>query len=149
MKFKAQIVIASLALISVAAHAEVSVKDAWIRATVAPQKSTGAFMQLQSSSDVQIVDVQTAVAGVAEIHEMKMDNNIMKMRAIPQLILPAGKAVELKPGGYHVMLMDLKTQIKEGDTVIMTLTVEGKDKKREVIEVKAKARALNGAQGKM
>ncbi|MFZ6844635.1 copper chaperone PCu(A)C [Undibacterium sp. RuTC16W] len=149
MKFSAQMMVASLALVSLAAHAEVSVKDAWIRATVAQQKSTGAFMQLQSSTDVQVVDVQTSVAGSAEIHEMKMDNNIMKMRSVPQLALPAGKAVELKPGGYHVMLMDLKTQIKEGDTVLMTLTVEGKDKKREVIEVKAKARALNGAQGKM
>ncbi|MFZ6674761.1 copper chaperone PCu(A)C [Undibacterium sp. Xuan67W] len=149
MKFSTQMMVASLALVSVAAHAEVSVKDAWIRATVAQQKSTGAFMQLQSNNDVQIVDIQTSVAGVAEIHEMKMDNNIMKMRPVPQLALPAGKAVELKPGGYHVMLMDLKTQIKEGDTVLMTLTVEGKDKKREVIEIKAKARALNGAQGKM
>lgn len=149
MKFSTRMMVASLALVSLAAHAEVSVKDAWIRATVAQQKSTGAFMQLQSSNDVQIVDIQTSVAGVAEIHEMKMDNNIMKMRPIPQLALPAGKAVELKPGGYHVMLMDLKTQIKEGDTVLMTLTVEGKDKKREVIEIKAKARALNGAQGKM
>lgn len=149
MKFSTRMMVASLALVSLAAHAEVSVKDAWIRATVTEQKSTGAFMQLQSSNDVQIVDIQTSVAGVAEIHEMKMDNNIMKMRPIPQLALPAGKAVELKPGGYHVMLMDLKTQIKEGDTVLMTLTVEGKDKKREVIEIKAKARALNGAQGKM
>ena len=65
---------------------------------------------------------------------------VMKMRAVPSLALPAGKAVDLKPGGYHVMLMDLKGQVKEGDTVPVTLVVEGKDGKRQTIEDKAAAR---------
>lgn len=135
--------ILSLSLLASLAHAQVSVKDAWVRATVAQQKATGAFMQLQSAQDAKLVSAQSPVAGVTEVHEMAMDNGVMKMRAIPSLALPAGKAVELKPGGYHVMLMDLKGQIKDGDMVPVTLVVEGKDGKRQNIEVKAPARLMN------
>jgi VCBS repeat-containing protein len=87
------------------------------------------------------------VAGVVEIHEMAMDGNAMKMRALPKagLDLPAGKAVALKPGGYHVMLMGLKQQLKAGDTVPLTLVVEGKDGKKETLELKVPVRALNAA----
>ena len=141
--------ISALFSVVMTAQAEVTIKDAWVRATVPQQKATGAFMQIQSSSDVHIVEIQTTVAGIAEIHEMKTENNVMRMRAVPQLDLAAGKLVELKPGGFHVMLMDLKAQIKEGDIIPLTIIVEGKDRKREVIEVKAKARALNAAQSKM
>ena len=136
-------VAASAALLSHAAQAQVTVKDAWVRATVAQQKATGAFMQLQSAQDAKLVAAQSPVAGVVEVHEMAMDGGVMKMRAVPNLALPAGKAVELKPGGYHVMLMDLKGQVKDGDTVPMTLIVEGKDGKRQTIEVKAPARGMN------
>lgn len=141
--------ISALFSVVMTAQAEVTIKDAWVRATVPQQKATGAFMQIQSSSDVHIVEIQTTAAGIAEIHEMKTENNVMRMRAVPQLDLLAGKLLELKPGGFHVMLMDLKVQIKEGDIIPLTIIVEGKDKKREVIEVKAKARALNAAQSKM
>jgi copper(I)-binding protein len=122
------------------AQAQVTVKDAWVRATVAQQKATGAFMQLQSSQDAKLISAQSPVAGVVEVHEMAMDGGVMKMRAVPSLALPAGKAVDLKPGGYHVMLMDLKGQVKDGDTVPVTLVVEGKDGKRQNIEIKASAR---------
>jgi hypothetical protein len=85
------------------------------------------------------------VAGIVEIHEMAMEGNVMKMRALPAgLDLPAGKSVELKPGGYHVMLMDLKKELKAGDTVPVTLVIEGADKKRETVEIKAPVRALGG-----
>ena len=135
-------VAASACLLSNAALAQVTVKDAWVRATVAQQKATGAFMQLQSAQEARLVAAQSPVAGVVEVHEMAMDGGVMKMRAVPSLALPAGKAVELKPGGYHVMLMDLKAQVKDGDTVPVTLVVEGKDGKRQNIEVKAVARAM-------
>jgi copper(I)-binding protein len=121
-------------------QAQVTVKDAWVRATVAQQKATGAFMQLQSAQDAKLISAQSPVAGVVEVHEMAMDGGVMKMRAVPSLALPAGKAVDLKPGGYHVMLMDLKGQVKDGDTVPVTLVVEGKDGKRQNIEIKASAR---------
>jgi copper(I)-binding protein len=126
--------------VSLSAQAQVSVKDAWVRATVPQQKATGAFMQLQSVQDAKLVSAQSPVAGVVEVHEMSMDGGVMKMRAIPSLDLPAGKAVELKPGGFHVMLMDLKAQVKDGDTVPVTLVVEGKDGKRQSVELKVPAR---------
>jgi copper(I)-binding protein len=129
-----------LMFLAVAAQAQVTVKDAWVRATVAQQKATGAFMQLQSAQDAKLISAQSPVAGLVEVHEMSMDGGVMKMRAIPSLALPAGKAVDLKPGGYHVMLMDLKAQVKDGDTVPVTLVVEGKDGKRQSLEIKVPAR---------
>ena len=139
---KRSVIVLSAALLAGAAVAQVTVKDAWVRATVAQQKATGAFMQLQSAQDAKLVAAQSPVAGVVEVHEMAMEGNVMKMRAVSSLALPAGKAVELKPGGYHVMLMDLKGQVKDGDTVPVTLVVEGKDGKRQNIEVKAPARTM-------
>lgn len=125
------------------AFAQVAVKDPWVRATVPEQKSTGAFMQLTSPSGTRLVEARSTAARAVEIHEMSMNDNVMKMRAVSGVDLPAGKAVELKPGGFHVMLIDLKAQIKDGDSVPITLVFEGKDKKRETVEVKAAARPLN------
>ena len=119
-----RILIASLRTLTlVAAKAQsVDVKDAWARATVAGQKATGAFMKLTAKADTKLVAVSSPAAGVAEVHEMKMDGNVMKMRAVEGgLDLPAGKTVELKPGGYHVMLMDLKAPLAKDGTVAMTL----------------------------
>ena len=124
------------------ALAQVTVSEPWVRATVPQQKATGAFMSLTAAQGARLVEAKSPVAGVVEIHEMVMENQVMKMRAIPGLDLPAGKAVELKPGGYHVMLMDLRQQVKDGDTVPITLVVEGKDRKRETVEVKAAVRPL-------
>ncbi len=143
---KSLIAICSMVL-ATTAFAQVTVKDAWVRATVPQQKATGAFMQLTATRDAKLVEARSPVAGVVEIHEMALENNIMKMRAIPGLALPAGKAVELKPGGYHVMLMDLKGQVKDGDTVPVTLVLESADGKRETVEIKAPARPLNAAAG--
>ena len=135
---------ALLAASSTAALAQTAVKDPWIRGTVAQQKATGMFAQITSKAGGKLVAASSPVAGVVEIHEMAMDGNVMKMRALPAgLDLPAGKAVDLKPGGYHVMLMDLKQQLKEGESVAVTLVVEGKDGKKETIELKAPVKALN------
>ncbi len=137
--------LATLSL-AAAAQAQVTVKDAWVRATVPQQQATGAFMQLTAAKDVKLVAASSPVAGVVEIHEMAMENNVMKMRAVAGgLDLPAGKTVELKPGGYHVMLINLKGQVKAGDTVPVTLVVEGKDGTRQNIELQAPARPLNTA----
>jgi copper(I)-binding protein len=99
----------------------VEVKGAWARATVQGQMATGAFMKLTAREGTRLVSASSPVAGVTEVHEMSMDNNVMKMRAIPGLDLPAGKAVELKPGGYHVMLMDLKAPLQKDTTIPLTL----------------------------
>jgi len=122
------------------AWSQTSVKDPWVRGTVAQQKASGAFMQITSTKGGKLLSVSTPVAGVAEVHEMAMEGTTMRMRAVPALDLPAGQAVELKPGGYHVMLMDLKQQLNAGDTVPLTLVVEGRDGKRETLEVKAPVR---------
>ena len=136
---------AALALAAAAVSAQTSVKDGWVRSTVEPQKATGAFMQITSPQGGKLVGAQSPVAGVTEVHEMAMEGNVMKMRAVSALELPAGKAVELKPGGYHVMLMDLKQALKASETVPLTLTVEGKDGKRETVELKLPVKAAAAA----
>jgi copper(I)-binding protein len=132
-----------LAALSSPAFSQVSVKDAWVRATVPQQKSSGAFMQISSPSDVRLVEVKSTAAGIVEIHEMKMEGDVMKMKAVSGIAIAAGNTIELKPGGYHVMLMDLKQQLKAGETVPITLVLEGKDKQRSTVEVNAPVRQLN------
>ena len=110
------------ALGSASAWAQVKVEQAWARATVQGQKATGAFMKITAAQATQLVAVSTPAAGVAEIHELKMDGRVMKMRAMPALDLPANQAVELKPGGYHLMLMDLKTPLAKDGSLALTLT---------------------------
>lgn len=127
------------------APANVEVKDAWVRATVAQQKSTGAFMQLTAKADARVIEARSPIAGVTQIHEMAMEKDVMRMREIKDLALPAGKTVELKPGSYHVMLLDLKGQVKAGDVVPVTLVLEGKDGQRSTLDIKATARPLGGA----
>ena len=129
---------------AVAALAQTSVKDPWVRGTVAGQKATGLFGQITSSAGGKLVSASSPLAGVVEVHEMVMDGNVMKMRAVPSLELPPGKTVELKPGGYHVMLMDLKQELKAGDSVPLTLVIEGAGGKRETVELKAPVRPLTG-----
>jgi copper(I)-binding protein len=123
--------VVAVALLAAAggAAAQLQVKDPWARATVAGQDATGAFMTLTSPDGARLVGAGSPVAGIVEIHEMKMENNVMKMRQIGALDLPAGRAVELKSGGYHVMLMDLKGPLKAGDKVLIELRVELKDKR--------------------
>ena len=128
-----------------AAQAQVTVKEAWVRATVPQQQATGAFMQISAAQDTKLVSASSPVTPVVEVHEMAMQDGVMRMRQVPSVVLPAGKTVELKPGGYHVMLLDLKQQVKVGDTVPLTLVFEGKDGKRESLEVKAPVRALNAS----
>lgn len=141
------ITLAAIAL-SAAAQADIAIKDPWVRAAVPQQRATGVFMTITADKDAKLVAASSPVAGVVEIHEMAMEGTIMKMRAVAGgLDLPAGKPVELKPGGYHVMLIDLKQAVKAGDTVPVTLVVEGKDGKKESIEVKAQVRPLGTAAG--
>jgi copper(I)-binding protein len=136
------LVATSLVLAASTTFAQTTVKDPWIRGTVDQQKATGMFVQITSVKGGRLVSVASPAAGVVEIHQMAMDGDVMTMRPVNGLELPAGKTVELKPGGYHVMLMDLKRPLKAGDVVSVTLVVEGPDKKRETLEVKAQVRAL-------
>lgn len=146
------LVIASLITLTTTVWAQsttVKVEDAWVRGTVATQKATGAFMRLTPSANARLVSASSPVAGVVEIHEMAMENDIMKMRQVPGLDLAAGRAMELKPGGYHVMLMDLKQQVKGGDSVPITLVFEDEAKQRFTQEITAPVTALGGGNAHM
>jgi copper(I)-binding protein len=104
-----------------ASQAQVVVTGAWVRATVPNQQATGAFMQLLSKKDTTLVSARSDIAGIVEVHEMKMENDVMRMRAVDGLKLPANQLVELKSGGYHLMMMDLKKQLKVGTEAQITL----------------------------
>ena len=97
--------------------APLQIDDAWLRASVPGQSGTGAFMRLTAREPLTLVAVRTPAAGVAEIHEMKLEGDVMRMRSIAQLPLPAGQSVELRPGGHHLMLMNLKTPLAAGSRV--------------------------------
>jgi copper(I)-binding protein len=121
--------------------AQVNVSSAWARSTVPGQGGTGAFMTLVSRDGGKLIGAASPVAGVVELHEMAMDNNVMKMRAIPSLDLPAGREVQLKPGGYHVMLLDLKRPLKVGEKVQIELRLETRDGKRVTQPVEVEVRS--------
>ncbi len=115
--------------------AAVDVQGAWARASVPGQSGTGAFMNLQAPSGARLVGINTPVAGVAQVHEMKMEGDMMKMRAMKGVELPPRKLVELKPGGSHVMLMDLKQPLVAGSTVPLTLQFEDAKGSKSALEL--------------
>lgn len=143
----ASLLLALSSLVSASANAQVTIKDAWIRATVAPQKVTGAFMQITSKQDMKLIAVSSKIADSAEIHSMEMEGDMMKMREIKDLPLPAGKTTELKPGGMHIMLFGLKKAVKEGEKITLHLTLEDNKKQRQQVEVQATVKAMNGGMG--
>lgn len=126
-RFLAALLLASLASPRLAGAVEV--ERAWARATLPAQMASGAYMTVTSAKPARIVGVSTPVAGVAHLHHMSMQGSTMKMDAVDALDLPAGKAIELKPGGYHVMLMDLKQPLQKGDRFPLTLRIEGADRR--------------------
>ena len=136
------LVLAAASLFANAASAQVTVADPWIRATVPAQKTAGAFMQLRSPKATRLVEVQSPVAGRAEIHQMDMQGQTMRMQKVDGIDLPAGQPVNLSSGGYHVMLFDLKQQLKEGEQVPLTLVFTGADRKRESVTVQVPVKPL-------
>ncbi|MFS2067775.1 copper chaperone PCu(A)C [Pseudomonas sp. CT11-2] len=122
--------------------AQTLVNDAWVRATVAGQHSTGAFMTVQADSDSKLLSVQSPVANTVQIHQSSMKDDVMSMSQVESVALPAGQPVSFDPHGYHIMLMDLTAQVKEGDKVPLTLTVENAKGEKETITVDAETQAL-------
>ena len=107
----------------------VQVDSAWVRPMVKGQTATGGFMVLTARQPLTLEGFSMTRAGVPELHEMSMDGNVMRMRAIPSLALPAGQAVMLRPGGHHLMLTQLPDALKDGELLSLTLklrTAEGK-----------------------
>lgn len=127
------------------------IEGAWVRSAVAGQQGTGAFMKITAPRAMALVGASSPAAGVAEVHEMKMEGDVMKMRAVPQLDLPAGRTVELKPGGYHIMLMQLKQPLAAGTTVPLTLQFRDAQGTPSRIELKVPvaAKAPGAARGHM
>jgi periplasmic copper chaperone A len=142
MGYRTLVFVATLFVLFSAYAADVQVKSAWVRSTVPAQMVSGAFMEITSKTGATLVGVSTPVAEDAEVHEMKSEDGVMKMRAMPRLALPAGKAVTLSPGGYHIMLMGLKRQLKAGDKVDITLMVEDANKRVKRVRVNAYVRDL-------
>jgi periplasmic copper chaperone A len=128
------------------ATAQVAVDGAWARASIAGQKTTAAYMKLTSIADTALIDAASPLAKIVEIHEMKQDGAMMKMSAVDRVPLPAGKPVELKPGGYHVMLFDLARPLKQGETLPLTLTFQDKggEKRTQNVQVPVIALTADG-----
>lgn len=124
-----------------AGAADIEVSDAWVRGTVAAQTASGAFMNIRANRDLTLVGVATPAAD-AELHEMRLENGIMRMRAAPRIDVAAGKTLALKPGGYHIMLMGLKKALQPGERLPITLTFEDGAKRRQTVEVMAEIRPL-------
>lgn len=114
-----------LFLISCQTIAEVSISDAWVRENAPGQKIGAAYMTLKSPEKSKLVYVEAlSTAGSVEIHSMSMNNGIMKMRMLEALTLEANEPVSLKPGSFHLMLMDLKKPLKAGEEVTFRLCFE-------------------------
>ena len=127
------------------AGAGVTVSNAWVRGTVAPQTATGAFMEIRSTESVSLVSATTPAATSATVHEMSMSGGVMRMRPIEKLDVEPDKGVALAPGGYHIMLEGLKKPLHKGESVPLSLVFEGKDGKRFTVEAKAKVLGLSEA----
>ena len=125
------------------AMAQTTVEDAWARATVPGQPATGAFMTLTADSDSTLLSVQSPAAKDTQIHQSTMKGDVMSMLPVDEVSLPAGEPVVFDANGYHVMLMGLVKQVKEGDAVPLTLKIKNAQGEEETLEVNAVARALN------
>ncbi|MEP7156174.1 MAG: copper chaperone PCu(A)C [Betaproteobacteria bacterium] len=128
---------------SASLHAQVAapvITDAWVKPTVPGGSVSGGYMSIKSAKPLKLVKAESTAAGLVEIHSMSMKDNVMEMKAIDAIDIPAGKTVELKPGGLHVMLMKITRSINAGDSVPLVLTFEGADKKPLVVKVNATAR---------
>jgi copper(I)-binding protein len=142
-----RLAVTAVMALALAAHAQrsadIEVKSAWARPTVAGQMGTGAFMHLTSKEGARLLGASSDVAGVVEIHEMAMQGNVMQMRAIRSLDLPPGSTIELKPGGHHMMLMDLKRPLAAGEKIKVELRLETRDRKlvTQPVEVEVRPRA--------
>lgn len=106
-----------------------NVTDAWVKTTVPGGSVSAAYMRIKAPSALKLTKVETTIAGIVEIHDMKMNEGVMEMKAIDAIDVPANKLVELKPGGLHVMLFKVKKPINKGDKVPLTLTFEDANKK--------------------
>lgn len=136
------IAIAALLCAAQAWAGDVTVSDAWTRATVPGQEGAALQFSITSRKDARLVAVSSPVAGAAEMHSMTHENGVMKMHAIEFLPLPADKMVDLGASGNHVMLLNLKKPLKAGEKMPFTVTVQFADKHKAMVKAKAEVRPL-------
>lgn len=129
-----------------AVMADTYASDAWVRAAVPGQPATGAFMTLTADTDSRLVAVRSPVAREAQIHQMRMNGDVMSMGEVKAIALPAHQPVSLDAQGYHIMLMGLNGAVNAGDKVPLTLTVENSQGVQQRFEVTAIVRPLNAEQ---
>lgn len=123
---------------------KLKIEHPWSRATAPGAKVAGAFMQIQNAGDAdELLSAQSEVAGKVELHEMKMVDGVMQMKAIKAVALPAAAEVKLAPGGLHVMLIDLKRPLKQGETFPMVLTFA----KAGTVKVDVQVEAMGAKEG--
>ena len=121
------------------------VKDAWVRATVPGQSTTGGYLELRSEEPARLVQVTSPIAKTVEIHATRMENGIMQMELMKTLDLPAGETVSLTPGHRHLMLLQIKHPLSEGDKVRLTFLIERNDKTTSTIELDARVASGSGS----
>ena len=141
------VALAMLAVSPVLAQSGVEVSNAWARSTIAAQKTGSVYLDIRSAAAARLVGVASPAAARVELHNMKVEAGVMKMSAVTSIELAAGQTVKLAPGGYHVMLIDLKQPLKAGDSVPLTLTLERADKTRSTVETKAVVRDMAAVAG--
>jgi periplasmic copper chaperone A len=117
------------------AAAPVDVQGAWARPIVKGQDSSGAYMTITARAPLTLLGAESPAAGIVEIHEMKMEGDVMKMRAAGALPLAPGKPLKLAPGGFHFMLMDLKAPFQAGSHITMTLRFRDAQGKVDTLQV--------------
>ena len=114
---------------------KINITDNWVRATAEGQDVGAAYMTITSASDRNLIKVESSVTDSVEIHSMSMENGVMKMRMLEQLDLKANIPNKLAPGGFHLMLFDLKKQLKAGETVSFTLHFKNQAGKESLAKV--------------
>jgi len=122
----------------------IKIEDAYIRATVPGQQVAGGFMKIENKGVAdQLISASSPVAAEVQLHEMAMDGNVMKMRQVKDISVPAGGAVELKPGGLHLMFMNIKAPLTAGETIPVKL----KFAKAGEVEVRMPVNAMGAGHG--
>lgn len=114
---------------------EITISDNWVRATAEGQEVGAAYMTITSTSDTNLVKVESSVSNSVEIHSMRMENGVMKMRMLEALALKANTPNKLAPGGFHLMLFDLKKPLMAGKQVTFTLHFKNQTGKENLVTV--------------
>lgn len=142
--------LAATAVADPVSQGDLVLSDAYVRAMPPNAPVAGGFVTItnKGKQDDRLVAARSPQAGEMQIHEMAMDGDVMKMRELPDgLPIPAGSTVELKPGGYHLMFMQVPKPFAEGETVETTLVFEKAGEIALPLAVRAKAAAPAGQQG--